>query len=103
MMRSLGPEYYLIIAGDASMALSELTMAGGAIDWGVTGNEPGIVWLKRLADHFRRAVWLNPINRDWWEVTEGYHTIDIIRRVFPMFELTLEGLEEAVKKLKSWQ
>ena len=43
-------------------------------------------------------VWLNPSERpvwgDYWT-----QTYDAIARVFPMFPLTVEGLEEAMKKL----
>lgn len=100
VLRSLNPDYRLLIVGDASMALSELTMAGGAIDWGVENDEPGITWLERLARHFPYSVWLNPIPAGTWDWTEGYHTIALIKKLFPMFELTPEGLEQAVKKLK---
>lgn len=99
VISSLNSDYRLIIIGDASMALSELTMAGGAIDWEVDNEQPGLSWLKRLVGHFPYAVWLNPIPAAYWDRTLGYYTIDLIRKVFPMFELTPEGLEQAVKKL----
>jgi len=102
-LRNVDPEYRLIIVGDASMAPSELTMVGGAIDWTIMNNEPGLVWLERLAKHFRHAVWLNPIPAQWWDarVYYGGYTITLIRKLFPMFELTVDGLEQAVKKLKA--
>jgi len=99
-LKTVGPEYKVIIVGDASMAPSELTMAGGAINWNYNNKEPGIIWLQRLADHFTHAVWLNPIPKDYWELTEGAYTIALIKKLFPMYELTLEGLEQAVKKLQ---
>jgi len=102
-LRNLDPEYRLIIVGDASMAPSELTMVGGALDWTIMNNEPGLVWLERLARHFRHAVWLNPIPAQWWDARLYYggYTITLIRKLFPMFELTVDGLEQAVKKLKA--
>jgi uncharacterized protein with von Willebrand factor type A (vWA) domain len=49
--------------------------------------------LKFLARTFRHAVWFNPMPpRDW----EHTWTTEVIRQVFPMFELTLDGLEKAV-------
>ncbi len=99
-MRLLTPDYKAIFLGDASMAPSELTMVDGAIDWYYTNEEPGIVWLQRLARHFTHAVWLNPIPAPYWERTIGSYTINLIREVFPMFELTVEGLEGAIKKLQ---
>ena len=52
--------------------------------------------LKFLASLFRHAVWLNPAALWEWD---RVRTIDIIRQVFPMYELTLDGLEVAVRSL----
>jgi len=61
----------------------------------------GIAWLERLVRRFPFAAWLNPIPAEYWERTEGYYTLGLVRKLFPMFELTPEGLEQAVKKLKA--
>ncbi|OPX89843.1 MAG: VWA domain containing CoxE-like protein [Pelotomaculum sp. PtaB.Bin104] len=102
VLHNLNSEYRLIIVGDASMAPSELTMTGGSIDWNIINNEPGLVWLERVVRHFKHAVWLNPIPEQWWDVNVNYaaHTINLVRKLFPMFELTLDGLELAIKRLK---
>ena len=99
-LRTVEPDYKIVIVGDASMAPSELTMVGGAIDWNVSNNEPGIVWLHRLASHFKHLAWLNPIPAEYWRWTLGAYTIAMIKEIIPMFELTLEGLDSAIKKLK---
>jgi uncharacterized protein with von Willebrand factor type A (vWA) domain len=52
--------------------------------------------LKILAKTFRHSVWLNPVEKDGWHYT---WTTQNIRNVFPMFELTLDGLEKAVQYL----
>lgn len=101
VLSSLNADYRLIIAGDASMAPSELTMRGGAINWDMYNEQPGLFWLERLARHLPFSVWLNPIPSDRWTTAEGYYSIALIRRVFPMYELTPEGLEQALKKLKT--
>ncbi|MFZ5648553.1 MAG: vWA domain-containing protein [Bacillota bacterium] len=102
VIKNLDGNYRLIMVGDASMAPSELLMVGGALDWGVDNNEPGEKWLKRLADHFSHSVWLNPIPQNMWPPAgeRSYDTISIIRGIFPMFELTVEGMERAVSRLK---
>lgn len=100
-LRMLEPDYKVIFLGDASMAPSELTMVDGSIDWSYSNDEPGITWLKRIAGHFDHAVWLNPIPAKFWDRTTGSYTISMIRQVFPMYELSVEGLEEAIKKLKA--
>lgn len=98
-LNSMNSECRLIITGDASMAPGELMMIGGAGDWRLDDNEPGLLWLQRLAKYFPYSVWLNPIPARDWERTFGDYTIGIIRKIFPMFPLTPEGLEQAMKKL----
>jgi uncharacterized protein with von Willebrand factor type A (vWA) domain len=102
VIRDLDPGYRLIMVGDASMAPSELVMVGGALDWGVENDETGEVWLKRLAERFTHSVWLNPVAENLWPPPgeRSYDTIGIIRGIFPMFPLTVEGLERAIGKLK---
>ncbi|WP_066635089.1 vWA domain-containing protein [Desulfolucanica intricata] len=100
LFKKLDSDYRIIIVGDASMSPGELTMKGGAIDWGVSKNEPGLYWLKQLARRFKFSVWLNPKPEREWSSTDGAETISIIRSFFPMYELTVEGLEKAIKKLK---
>jgi len=96
-LTNLDSDYKLIMVGDAHMAPSELTSAGGAIDYYYHNDMPGIEWLGRLADHFHHAVWLNPITlRRLWV----HPTIKAIGRIFPMFELSLDGLDQAVRALK---
>ncbi len=100
-LRMIGPDYKVFLLGDASMAPSELTMPEGSIDYYYSNDEPGIAWLQRIATHFNYAVWLNPIPSPFWDRATGNYTISIIRNVFPMFDMTVEGLEEAIKKLKA--
>jgi uncharacterized protein with von Willebrand factor type A (vWA) domain len=101
-LHNIDSSYRLIIIGDASMSESELTMVDGAIDLDNMNKEPGLVWLERLARHFRHAVWLNPIPARGWNEQMDYRalTITMIRKLFPMFELSISGLEQAVKRLK---
>jgi len=90
------PETRLIIVGDASMAPYELIHGNGAIYVDQKATGASIDRLKILARTFRHAVWLNPVRQEEWELT---WTIGIVRQVFPMFELTLDGLEKAVLHL----
>ncbi len=101
-LHNLDSDYRLIIIGDASMAESELIAVNGAIDWDNRNQEPGLVWLERLARHFRHAVWLNPIPAKGWNEQLNYRarSITMVRKLFPMFELSVIGLEQAVKRLK---
>ena len=99
ILRSLNSDYKVILIGDASMAPSELMMSDGNIFWDLGNDEPGITWLQRIAKKFPYNVWLNPIPEGYWERVHGYQTLKMVRDIFPMFELTLEGLDRAIKKL----
>ena len=46
-----------------------------------------------IAETFSSSLWLNPKMEAEWPYTR---TIQSIQEIFPMFELTLDGLEEAV-------
>ncbi len=94
------PDSRLIIVGDASMAPYELLGADGSIYYHERQSRPGVKWLEFLADTFPHSVWLNPKREITWEYTEGATTISHIGNVFPMFDLTIEGLEKAAAKLK---
>lgn len=89
-------ETRLIMLGDASMAPYELTAADGSIYITERSGKPSIEQLKFLAQAFPHCVWLNPVSSQTWDYTR---TINTIRQIFPMFELTLDGLEAAVKQL----
>ena len=87
------PETRLIIVGDASMAPYELFASDGSIHIEERSGMPSIECLQFLAKAFPKSVWLNPVSASMWDYTR---TIGEIRQVFPMFELTIDGLEEAV-------
>jgi hypothetical protein len=90
------PETRLIIVGDASMAPYELMHANGAIYVDAKPTGASVERLKFLAKTFRHAVWFNPMTTREWERT---WTTEMIRQIFPMYELTLDGLEKAVQYL----
>ena len=95
LLTNLSPDYKVILVGDAYMAPYELFSAGGAIDYYYHNDVPGAEWLKRVADHFRHCVWLNPMPERAWFHT----TISTVAKLFPMFPLTIDGVEDAVKAL----
>jgi uncharacterized protein with von Willebrand factor type A (vWA) domain len=88
--------YKVILVGDAYMAPSELLNRNGAIDYWYRNDRPGIDWLADIRRRFRKAIWLNPEPRTWWDAVPS---TQIIKRVFPMFELTLEGMHAGTRAL----
>ena len=89
-------DYKVIFVGDASMSPYEITVAGGAVEH--MNPEPGALWLKRLTDIYRHAIWLNPVPQEHWNRTPS---IGLISRAFGgrMYPLTLEGLDLATREL----
>ncbi|OJY16404.1 MAG: VWA containing CoxE family protein [Myxococcales bacterium 68-20] len=98
VLHELGAEWKLVIVGDAAMHPAEL-LGMGDYEYYATGQagEPttGHKMLAKLADHFRRSVWLNPDPPTYWRGG----TAEEISKLFSMHQLTLEGLGEAIKHL----
>ncbi|MCG8472791.1 MAG: hypothetical protein MI742_13190 [Desulfobacterales bacterium] len=92
----IDPDTRLIILGDASMAPYELLSRDGSIYVQDRSGKPSIERLRFLSETFENCVWLNPVQPHMWEYTR---TIQVIRQIFPMYELSLDGLEAAVTHL----
>jgi hypothetical protein len=94
----LDPETRFIIVGDASMAPYELMATDGSIHLEERSGRPSLERLKFISKTFRYALWINPKMEMEWPYTR---TIQVVREIFPMFELTLDGLDNAVKHMMS--
>jgi uncharacterized protein with von Willebrand factor type A (vWA) domain len=92
------PETRFVIVGDASMAPYELMAGDGSIHLEERSGRPSIECLKFLAKTFPHSVWLNPTTAGMWGYTQ---TINVIRDIFPMFELSIDGLEKTISHLMS--
>lgn len=91
-------DYKVIIVGDATMSPYEITYPGGSVEhW---NEEAGGLWIQRFVETYPNLVWLNPVKEGAWDYTAS---IQLIREVIGpqrMFELTLQGLEDAMKELQ---
>ncbi len=96
LLKDREADWKVVLVGDACMASSELFGRRGAIDYYATHDPPGIDSLRSVATHFRRCVWLNPMRAQAWD----HPTVRAIGVLFPMFELTIDGLERSIKALK---
>jgi uncharacterized protein with von Willebrand factor type A (vWA) domain len=92
----LDRETRFVIVGDASMAPYELMATDGSIYIEERSGKPSFERLRFIAESFPHSVWINPRPAEQWPYT---HTIAIIREIFPMFELNLDGLEQVVNHL----
>ena len=99
VLNNLDSDYKVIFVGDATMAPSELHSRYGNSYYSLRNEEPGINWLMRIKRKYKKQIWLNPIRESEWDWVYGHKTLQDIKSIFPMFELTLDGLEKAIKKL----
>jgi uncharacterized protein with von Willebrand factor type A (vWA) domain len=89
-------DYKVIFVGDASMSPYEIALAGGSVEhW---NDEPGAMWLERVAAVYKNVVWLNPVAEERWSYTPS---IGLIGQLMAgrMYPLTLEGLDAAMREL----
>jgi len=90
-------DYKVIVVGDATMSPYEITYAGGSVEhW---NEEAGGIWLQRFVQRFPNLVWLNPVKEGAWDYTGSIKLIRELIGDHRMFELTLGGLDEAMKEL----
>lgn len=97
LLHRCGPQWKLVMVGDAAMNPAELLGYG---DYSFHSAEarraqPGLAWMEQLAGHFERRAWLNPDPPQYWRGG----TAEVLARIFPMFSLTVQGLDDATKHL----
>ena len=98
VLRTYGPEYKAIFVGDAAMSPYEIAMAGGSVEH--MNDEAGGVWMRRIISHFRRSIWLNPVQDRFWKYTQS---VEMMRELMEdrMYPLTLNGLDSAIRELNT--
>lgn len=96
VLKNLDETWSVVFVGDAWMSPYELTHSGGAIDYYHSNVDSGLTWLRRFRQRCPNSIWLNPEPQKIWNAP----TIHLIRQVFPMYPLTIDGLTEAVDVLR---
>ncbi len=96
ILRTYGREYKCIFVGDASMSPYEILMPGG-------GNEhfnqiSGKAWLEKALYQWPSHLWINPIPKKYWKITDS---IKIINNIFhnKMVPLSIKGIEKGTEIL----
>ena len=93
----------VIIYGDAEMSYSELRGDG----WPPSGNNErvkkfgmgGEECLRFIKKKSNSVVWINPILKKEWKNRDDSGTIKTIGQTIPMHDLTVGGVEDAIKDL----
>ncbi|HEX8643322.1 MAG TPA: VWA domain-containing protein [Allosphingosinicella sp.] len=96
VLHKYGHDYKLIFVGDASMSPYEITHPGGSVEH--YNEEAGAVWLKRMANTYPSAVWLNPTPEQYWSYSASTRIVQELMQD-RMYGLTLAGLDDAMKTL----
>jgi uncharacterized protein len=96
LINKFGADTRLVFVGDAAMSPYEIVQPGGSIEY--TNDEAGSVWMQRLTQHFKRAVWINPEPRRAWSYRQSS---EILFELMDgrMEEMTLDGLTAAMRVL----
>ncbi len=96
MFRNVDKNYKVLIVGDAAMAPEELYSKDGNYR-GPNGGLSGMEWLQLMKKNYKSIVWMNPkmaIGHAPWREAET-----AVKELLPMYPLTVDGLNEAMKKL----
>lgn len=96
LIHKYGPDYKLIIVGDATMSPYEIVQPYGSIEH--MNPEPGATWLRRLLDAWPSAAWLNPEPTRLWSYRQS---INLIQKIMGdrMYPTTLAGIDDAIRQL----
>ena len=105
LTKKFRPDTKVIYVGDASMHPYELFNKTGMFDYygyGYLKNtkpdvklKTGLDRLRDLTEYFPDSVWLNPDDRRYWH----HETIEAIWDLVPMYFLSIDGLQRAIRKL----
>jgi len=93
----------VIVYGDGEMSYSEFKYDG----WPPRDNEEkvekfemnGEDCLNFIKKHSDAAVWINPIFKKEWQHRDDSGTIASVKDIIPMHDLTVGGVEDAIKEL----
>ncbi len=96
LFRNYDSDYKVIIVGDAAMAPEELFSKDGNYR-GPNEGLSGWEWLNLIKKQYRNIVWLNPKmapgDAPWREAETE------LKALFPMFKLSVRGLQESMDVL----
>ena len=97
LLQNFDASYKVIIVGDTAMNPYELREK--QFDWRTRRyGASGLEWLELLKKHFPYLIWMNPeptpTQPGFWGQTHYQ-----LSQMFPMFQLTAEGLETGMKRL----
>lgn len=100
LLQQYDERWKVMIVGDAAMHPAELLAQRGNIDPRREVQKRGVDFLHGIREHFERVVWINPDPEPEWDHSQ---TCKVIKGLFPMYHLSVQGLSEAVGALVGGQ
>ncbi|MBQ3400365.1 MAG: VWA domain-containing protein [Lachnospiraceae bacterium] len=100
ILHNYGPDYRLILVGDARMSLDELIRFEEFQHVKDKANTlTGMECLQILRKHYRHAVWFNPRRTETPAQRSAHKSEGMIADVFPMYRLSVQGMEDGIRQL----
>ena len=94
ILKNISREYRVIFVGDADMAMHELVSSGSYAG----ASHDGLTWFRMFHDKYPHSIWLHPQEREENIMWMGDSFIEI-EKVFPMFQLSIDGLKDGMYRL----
>ena len=94
ILKNISREYRVIFVGDADMAMHELVSSGSYAG----ASHDGLTWFTMFRDKYPHSIWLHPQEREENIMWMGDSFIEI-EKVFPMFQLSIDGLKDGMYRL----
>jgi uncharacterized protein with von Willebrand factor type A (vWA) domain len=96
ILHKFGHDYKVLFVGDASMSPYEISHPGGSVEH--FNDEPGAVWMQRMANTYPATAWLNPVPEKQWGYSQSVRMFQELLKN-RMYPLTLDGLDDAMREL----
>ena len=96
ILHKFGHDYKVLVVGDASMSPYEISHPGGSVEH--FNDEPGAVWMQRMANTYPATAWLNPVPEKQWGYSQSVRMFQELLKN-RMYPLTLDGLDDAMREL----
>lgn len=94
ILKNISRDYRVIFVGDADMAMHELVSSGSYAG----ASHDGLTWFRMFREKYPHSIWLHPQEREENIMWMGDSFIEI-EKVFPMFQLSIDGLKDGMYRL----
>ncbi|MDD6154543.1 MAG: VWA domain-containing protein [Eubacteriales bacterium] len=100
ILKNISEDYRVIIVGDAEMSMDEL-MTGLTWETWDQPKDPSIRWFTLFRQKYEHIIWLHPQKTPTKKqyLNETYFYLKDVAPKFPMFQMSIEGINRGMEKL----